>query len=261
MTALCPVCARRDPADGLTICAVCLARIDDDLARIVELVAQAGDWLHPRTTGTSEGSRSVPGSRPPLSVDVLDAAIGLDVLPLLEAWIRLTREENHLAPYGAATEGRAVTVAGSVTFLRSWLLWAAGEPSWPISEYAAEIRDARWQLERLNHDNDRPTGIPVTCTADDLDADGRRCGYQHRISVGTLATDVTCRRCGNTTTGGRMILTALSDPDVTVWAYPDVIEATLGIPTRTLRQWAQDGHVARNGSRYDVGAAYRRRVA
>jgi hypothetical protein len=258
MTA-CPICARREPADGLTIDAVCMARIDDDLARIVELVAQASDWLHPRTTGTSEGSRSGPGSRPPLSVDVLDAAIGLDVLPLLEAWIRLTREENHLAPYGAATEGRAVTVAGSVTFLRSWLLWAAGAPSWPIEDYAAEIRDARWQLERLNPDRAREGGIPVACTADHPDADGRRCGYEYRVVVGMLSQDVTCRRCGNVTTGGRMIYTALSDPAVTVWAYPDVIEATLGVKATTLRQWYSRGHIKRNGNRYDVGAAYRRR--
>lgn len=261
MTTPCPVCARREPADGLTVCAVCLARIDDDLARIDELTTQAGDWLHPRTTGTSEGTRSVPGSRPPLSVDVLDAAIGLDVLPLLEEWIRATREHNHLTPYGAATEGHAVTVAGSVTFLRSWLLWAAGEPSWPIEDYATEIRDARWQLERLNPDNDRPTGIPVTCTADHPDADGRRCGYEHRIAVGTLATDVTCRRCGTTTTGGRMILTALSDPAVTVWAYPDVIEATLGVKASTLRQWYARGHLTKQGGQYDAGAVYRRRNA
>lgn len=99
----CPVCTRRDPADGLTVCAVCLGRIDDDLARIVELVALAGDWLHPRATGTSEGSRSVPGSRPPLSVDVLDAAIGLDVLPLLESWERLVREHFGYGPYGPAS--------------------------------------------------------------------------------------------------------------------------------------------------------------
>ena len=98
----CPICARREPADGLTIDAVCLARIDDDLARIVELVAQASDWLHPRTGG-SAGTRSVPASRPPLDVAALDAAIGLDVLPLLESWERLVREHFGYGPYGPAS--------------------------------------------------------------------------------------------------------------------------------------------------------------
>ena len=56
-----------------------------------------------------------------------------------------------------------------------------------------------------------------------------------------------------------MILSALNDPAVTVWAYPDVIEATLGIPARTLRRWVSNGAVKRNGSRYDVGAAFRLR--
>jgi hypothetical protein len=74
-----------------------------------------------------------------------------------------------------------------------------------------------------------------------------------------LSQDVTCRRCGNVTTGGRMIYTALSDPAVTVWAYPDVIEATLGVKASTLRQWVHRGHVTKQGGRYDAGAVYRRR--
>lgn len=152
-------------------------------------------------------------------------------------------------------------LTGCVEFLRANLARIAETPDFPVEELAAEIRDARWQLERLNPDQDRPDGIRVQCQGDHPDADGRVCGNRLTVDGTMLAADVTCRRCGNTTTGGRMILSALSDPAVTVWAYPDVIEATLGIPTRTLRQWAQDGHVARNGSRYDVGAAYRRRVA
>jgi hypothetical protein len=98
----CPICAKREPADGLTIDAACLGRIDDDLARIVELVAQASDWLHPRT-GCGNTTRAVPTSRPPLDVAALDAAIGLDVLPLLESWERLVREHFGYGPYGPAS--------------------------------------------------------------------------------------------------------------------------------------------------------------
>lgn len=116
-------------------------------------------------------------------------------------------------------------------------------------------------LDRLDPDHERPDGLRVACTEPHPDADGRECGYRLVIVGAMLSQDVECRRCGHVTTGGRMILSALSDPAVTVWAYPDVIEDTLGIPTRTLRQWAQNGLIARSGSRYDVGAAYRRRVA
>jgi len=101
----CPVCTRREPDDGLTVCRPCLARIDDDLARIAELVRIAAGWLMPRT-GAGGGGRSVPASRPPLDIAALDAACAHDVLPLLEAWERLTREFYGLTPYGIATSIR-----------------------------------------------------------------------------------------------------------------------------------------------------------
>lgn len=256
---LCVICAKRPHDDGRTCCTPCLDRVLSDLERIVELTDAAARWT-PRA-GTGNGVRSVPASRPPLSVDILDAALGLDVLPLLESWERIIREDAGLSPYGAATEGIAVNVASAVHFLRSWLLWCATEAAWPIEELAREIREARMALDRLDPDHERPDGLRVACTEPHPDADGRECGYRLVIVGAMLSQDVECRRCGHVTTGGRMILSALSDPAVTVWAYPDVIEDTLGIPTRTLRQWAQNGLIARSGSRYDVGAAYRRRVA
>lgn len=256
--ARCPICTRREPADGLTVCAPCMGRLDDDLARIVELVALAATWLHPRSG--SSGVRSVPASRPPVDLASLDAAIGNDVLPLLEDWTRLTREHFGLGPWGpASVRMGGATVKGCADFLRAWLFRIAETADFPVDDLARETRDCRWQLERLDPDHDRPDGIRVACTAAHPDHDGRECGNRLVIDGTMLTQDVECRRCGNVTTGGRMILSALNDPAVTVWAYPDVIEATLGIPTRTLRQWAQVGAIARSGSRYDVGAAFRRR--
>jgi hypothetical protein len=263
----CPICARREPADGLTIDAVCLARIDDDLARIVELVAQASDWLHPRQ-GTS-GVRSVPGSRPPLSVEALDAAVGNDVLPVLEEFERMTREHFGLGPYGIASAARGASVKGCCDFLRAWLFRIAETADYPVEVLADEVKTLRWGgelpaghfsgLEVLDPDHDRPDGIRVQCLGDHPDADGRTCGNRLTIEPGMLSQDVTCRRCGNVTTAGHMIYTALSDPAVTVWAYPDVIEATLGVKASTLRQWVHRGHVTKRGGRYDAGAVYRRR--
>lgn len=146
---------------------------------------------------------------------------------------------------------------------------------WPIEEMAADIRAVRYGapgdkelgiapvagLERLDPDHERPDGMRVPCPAPHRDHDGRACGYRLAVVMDRAADDIVCPRCSETWSGNRLILVALNDPAVTVWAYPDVIEATLGIPTRTLRQWAADGKVARNGSRYDVGAAFRRRVA
>lgn len=259
---LCPVCARREPVDGRTVCATCLGRLDDDLARIVELTAMAATWITATRQGTGAGgSRPVPGSRPPLDLATLDAVLGNDVLPVLESWVRLIREEAALTAYGLATEGRNVTVGLLVPWLRSWLLWAVERPDFPIEDMSREVRDLRLGLERLDPDHERPDGMRVPCPAPHRDHDGRACGYRLAVVMDRAADDIVCPRCSETWSGNRLILVALNDPAVTVWAYPDVIEATLGIPARTLRQWAADGKVARNGSRYDVGAAFRRRVA
>lgn len=257
----CPICARRAPDDGLVICRPCLGRIDDDLARIVELTTLAAGWVSANRQGSGAGgSRPVPGSRPPLDVAALDACLGHDVMPLLESWVRLIREEAGLTAYGRATEGRNVTVGLLVPWLRSWSLWAAERVGFPIEDYARELRDARWALERLDPDRDKP-GPRIPCQADHPDADGRTCGYRLVVTMDRPADDVTCPRCGDTTTAGRILLSALNDPAVTVWAYPADITEALGIAARTLRDWGAKGEVRRMGSRYDVGACFRKNLA
>ena len=255
----CVICARNQPRPGATICGHCIGRIDDNLARIAELTAWAASWLMPRS-GHGEGGRSVPGSKPPLDVASLDACIGNDTLPVLESWERLIREEAALSPYGAATATEPATVARSVTWLRGWLLWASERVDFPIEDYAAEIRTLRESLEHLDPDHDRPEGERVPCPAPHPDNDGRICGYRLVVDMRKPADDVTCRRCGTITTGGRIILAALSDPDVTVWAYPADIHDAFGVPAATLRKWHERKLIRRNGNRYDVGAAWRRRM-
>jgi hypothetical protein len=204
----CIVC-QGEAADTWTVCLGCLNGIDDDLARIVELTRLAADALIRETKGSSNGARSVPGSRPPLDVGALDAAMGLDVLPLLDSWERMIREDYGLSPLGPATRARSgalaaeqarsgvpgppVTIVGSVGFLRAWLLRLAETPTFPLEELAREIRDAAKALERYNPDRGgRRDGVPVSCVADHPDADGRTCGY----GLWTHADDtITCPRC------------------------------------------------------------------
>lgn len=255
----CVIDGRNQPRPGATICGHCLVRLDDNLARIAELTRWASAWLMPRT-GHGEGGRSVPGSRPPLDIASLDACIGNDALPVLESWERLIREEAALSPYGAATATEPATVARSVTWLRGWLMWASERGDFPIETFAQEVRELRDSLEHLDPDHDRPAGERYPCTAPHPEADGRECGYRLVVDMTHAADDITCRRCGTTTTGGRIILAALSDPAVTVWAYPADINDALGIAEGTLRQWHKRGQIRRNGNRYDVGAAWRRRM-
>ena len=264
----CVIDGRNQPRPGATICGHCLARLDDNLARIAELTRWASAWLMPRT-GHGEGGRSVPGSRPPLDVNALDVALGQDVLGVLEPWERIVRQDHQLTPYGAHTAIRGATVASTVEFLRSWLLRLIEDTSFPIDQFAAEVKTLRWGgkfgdekftgLEHLDPDHDKPDGTRVPCSAPHPEGDGRECGYRIVINMDRAADDVTCRRCGNVTTGGRIILAALSDPRVTVWAYPADI-ASFGVDPTTLRKWHERGHVRKNGNRYDVGAAWRKRM-
>lgn len=107
----CIICAKAEPHDGWTVCNGCLGRLDDDLARIVELTRLAADRLIRETKGSSNGSRSVPSSRPPIDLAALDAAMGLDVLPLLDSWERLVREQFNLTRLGPASLARNTSVA------------------------------------------------------------------------------------------------------------------------------------------------------
>lgn len=254
---LCVICTRREPSERHTVCAPCLGRLDDDLARLVELTALAASWLTPRAT-TGAGVRSVPGSRPPLSLEALDAAIGNDVLPLLESWERLTREHFGLGPYGPASLARGATVKGSVDFLRAWLLTIAEKVGYPIDDLAREVRDCRWSLERLDPAHETDDTARLKCPGDHPDADGRLC---HAILVYDRehpSEDICCRRCGTTWTGTRLLLLTYTDATQTVWAYAAEVVDRLPITAATLRQWGKRGHIPRRNAQYDIGAVYRR---
>lgn len=270
---LCPVCCRTEPNTGWTICGKCHQRISDDLARIAELVEASARWT-PRKTGNA-GVRTVPGSKPPLSVHILDAQLGLGggicdpdpyngrvdplptILPTLESWIRLVREMAHLAPYGAATEAQTVTVGSSVQFLRSWLPWASEAVEFPIDDYAAEIRSLRASLDSLDPERDRP-GLRIACPGDHPDADGRLCGY--RLVIETGAGDrqpVVCVRCGTEWDVRRLVLVAQSTGGgMRAWATAAELADHLRVGTATIGKWARRGLVAKmrtpDGWVYDI---------
>ena len=253
----CVICARRDPRDGATLCGICTDRIDDNLARIAELTAWASAWITPRT-GHSDGGRSVPGSRPPVDVASLDAALGNDALPLLEAWERMVREQHHLAPYGVATALHSASVAGSVAFLRSWLLRLCEDAEWPIDVMAEEVADMRAKLEALDPERERTDGERLLCPADHPEADGRPCHNRIRLIPGAPREDVYCRRCGTTWNTNRLKLLCLHDPDQRIWRTPAEIVEIVNVSKRTIQRWAEQGIIEQQGSRYDLGGVWRR---
>jgi hypothetical protein len=256
---LCPICATVEPPAGRVICDGCLSRIDRDLERIVELTALAALPLSTTAVG-GDGGQGDP-ARAVLDLDRLDAACGHEVIAWLEDWIRLIRQEAALSPYGVATEGQRVTVASSVAWLRSWLLWVAECPDFPVEDLAREVSQRRRTLEHYDPTYDTgPSGTRLACPADHVEADGRRCHGRLVYDRERPRDDLTCPHCGTTWTGARLLLLALHDDTQTIWAYPADIVAVVDVNASTLRVWAHRGVVARDGARYDIGQVWRARM-
>lgn len=279
---VCVLCANRNPPrvrklETGHVCDGCRRGLAADLAQILDLVALIGRDVDPLASrGTSQGGRPHPGSRPPLDVTRLDPELILvrivpgdrssdtALLVLLEDWCRLIREERGFAPYGIATEDQpeSVTLAGAIAFLRAQVDYCCDEPTFSLEQFASNLRRALGTLRA--HDPSRGArGWGIPCPADTGEDACRRLLHVERHDDGRLDlhTDIHCPGCGTTWTAQRLLLVALADQRVTIWAYPSEIGDALAIPVATLRQWHARGHVARIGGRYDAGAAFRRRHA
>lgn len=263
----CIVCHSSEPADGWTCCRPCLDSLDADLEHIAQCAQDAAALGVAPTRGGGMASEEI---KLPISADAVDVALGLclvrvgtdstPLLDLLETWIRLVREEANLSPYGVATEGQNVTVASSVAFLRSWLLWAVERPHFPLDDLAIEVRICRNTVAKYHHDHGAADDLTrLGCPSPHPDGDGRRCHNRIKYDRERPTQDMHCIRCGETWTPARLLAQALGDDTQQVWAYPADIEAVIGINKRTLQRWAATGIVPRDGNRYDVGAAFRTR--
>lgn len=272
----CVVCTRSDPADGWTICRRCLDRLDDNLARIAELTADAVWLIARRANGNIRGN----GDSAPINLDALDAALGYGVLPRLETWERMWREHTGLVRYGIATENNPATVDRSCAFLRANLALMAEKPDWPIDDMAADMKAFRWGdpgdpelgipptigLERWDPEReDRRAGVRIECPGDHPDADGRLCGYQLTVDPERPREDITCRRCGTAWTSQRLVLVAkFADCGMKAWATAEELGAFLEVGHATIGKWARRGLVdrmrTRDGWVYDIQQASRAHV-
>lgn len=282
------------------VCPACRHGLRMDLVALIDAAATAGRIPDPLQARTSD-THAAPRSRPPLDLAHIDpelvlvAAVPGDpssdepLLVLLESWCRKIREDRGLAPYGIATEGKPVTLTGTVAFLRHHLDWMTTEPTFRIEDFADHVRRGLAALRRLDpailratvlrvpcptvqdatgatHSAERGTagisGTPPDSQADKVPSSGSAlCGYRLGLEAADLHGDVHCPRCGVTWTAQRLLLSALTDPAVIVWADQTTIEDALGIPRRTLSRWADAGQVSRHGSRFDAGQAFRLRHA
>jgi hypothetical protein len=162
----CVLCAQHGRERALEtghVCPACRHALNVDLGQLVDAAAIAGIIPDPRASKTgTEGSRPAPASRPPLDLAHIDPELVLvDAVPgdrssaepllvLLESWCRVIREDRGLAPYGLATEGVAVTLSGTVAFLRHHVEWMTTDPSFGVEEFASHVHRGLVALRRLD---------------------------------------------------------------------------------------------------------------
>ena len=258
----CAIC-NRNTHDQFTICQRCHNQIIDNLDQIKLLTEQAKGWTRRHGNTRLIG---VASSNPPLSISLLDAALGLTALNIIERHEKTARHCLDVVPYGPASQARnkdtAATTAlfSSIAWLRVNLARLSETPSYQIEELHADARDIASSLRALDPANDAAATI-LQCPADSPDADGTDCGARLRINPENIGATIKCPRCQTHWTIDRLIGVALSVEDVEVWCEGESIRAWFGIHQTTLNQWVKDGRITKRGELYSIPDAMRTATA
>lgn len=267
----CVLCAARGRTVDTTghCCPACRAKLDQALGDILRLAADAAAYQPPTATS---GSRPVPGSRPPMTLDRLDpeltliqlipgdASSAVTILEALESWERVIREDRDLLAFGPATSYRLTKLAqagtvgtfgyltGTVNFLRAHIAWITTEPTFGLEDFAGHVYTAVRALRRFGTEY-QATGTVIACPTI---SDRGECGY--RLRYDDLGDQVTCPRCKATRDASTLATIAMSDGRQ-VWLDPEAAAAHLGVDERTLRRRANRGELQRSHGRYLISTA------
>jgi len=243
-----------------TLCDRCLNRINDNLRTIETLTKAARGWTRRHGNTRLIG---VASSNPPLSVSLLDAALGLSALKLLENQEKLARHCLDLVPYGPASAARnrdnssTTALFSSIAWLTANLARLAETPAYQIEELHHDAQALAASLTALDPANDGPAATILQCPADSPDADGTDCGARLRVNPENLGATIRCPRCQTVWTVDRLCAVALSIPDVEVWCEGEWIRKYFGIHQTTLNQWVKDGRITKRGELYSIPDAMR----
>lgn len=244
----CVVCHRQQTPRFM--CVDCSQRLVDMLTDLPAFYAVAAAEYWPQGVGGGGKSSETPLG---LRVDALDGRASRVALETLESWERCLREEftptqdadraqreRKAAAWGAAHSDdlHGVTLCGVV----DWLVHNAERIAVEfvaVDELYAEVKALHKIAARAAREP-QPDVTVISCPAD---ADAGLCGASLRLT----GEFVCCARCGTEWSRPRLLLVARS-VDADVWQPAGVVSEHLGVPERTLRHWAQHGHIKRRGS-------------
>lgn len=216
-------------ADLGCICSKCAQQIRSDLDALVDLYALTAQ-LGPMTGVTGEGrakSSPLPGG-----TDWIDWRHGQDLADILVTWVR-----DWMETY-ALNGPKNATLTGVTGWLRAHLNLAANSHP-AIDEFANEMAQLVARGQRLVGEvPDRGQRVP--CPTDD-------CGRTLRVRTAELQAVVTCKRCGIGRSAAQLLALAVR---ADAWVPAETAAEVAGVTTRSLRQWAERGHIGRSAEGY-----------
>jgi len=229
-------------------CIKCQNKIGQQLDDILKFVELAEDQLLP---GRGDGRSSERGLG--IRIDALDLVAGNDVLPVLESWERMFREEWGYAPWGPTTlergQGQAnQTLAyfrGNIKFLRSNLDRISDHAA--VNDFASEVRQMFYRTRSIARQQP-PQAYRVECPADDGET---LCGNSLRFTSLDMENEVQCKRCGSIWTIKRLILVAEA-AGKTIWTDIEAAALHFALHPGTLNKWAKAGHITKRGNQVDL---------
>lgn len=217
------------------------------LGEICDYQAMAADNLIPGQGGDGRATERTLG----VNLAALDLVGAFDAIAILESWERIWREDYGLAPYGPASAERdpraRATLLGIVGFLQAWLTKSCTEHP-AIDEFARELRHLHRMCQQAAGHTMR-AAWRVTCPTDVEDGE---CGTQLRVSGEDFGGHVTCRGCHTTWPVDRLLHVVATSRHAELWLDPEAASEWLGVHAGTLRKWASQGRIRREGGRYEV---------
>jgi hypothetical protein len=258
----CTICGK---ATENMACSQCERVMHRQLSEILDFVALAESNLVPGSGAGGRGTERPIGIR----VDALDLVAGFDVLPQLESWERMFREDYNLTKYGEVSGARSRVVmvrmpahdgatipplvaisgylSGTVLFLQQWLPRICDDHV-AVDEFAYELRQLHRQAQSASGQSPR-TSWNVACPSD---TDEGECGNRLRVNGEDFDGQVSCRQCKTTWPVQRLLLVAASSTNSAIMLDPEAAARMYNVSIKTLHRWAKAGRIHKDHGRYDV---------
>lgn len=242
-------CQQCQTTRDTNLCPNCQNRTTRQLSQIVQYVHIAASELAPNTNGDGRTTEQSLG----INLDALDLIAGNDVLPILESWETMYRNEWQLTPYGPVSAHRAANapnpttglLIGTTEFLKHHLPRIAKHDT--AQDFTHEIASC-WHQARTAARRQPRQAWRVTCPTDTTQGE---CGNPLRVTGEDFGNEITCRKCRSTWPTERLLHVVATSQEAEIWVDTEAAARHTGVPESTLRRWGRQGKIKRRGAMYE----------